>query len=194
MPNDRRGICLESAFHLVKPKINNFRYRPEKICTVSKYRKNESVFICTYKYIQTHTHWLKRTCMYIIYIYIYIYTLGAESFASRKIRESFAFREHKLSRIGQNRIFRVLNFREWTEKLIFFVVVLRKRLDPDRNKREKTLLFQTFVVLGLVFVQQIAIEADLVFVLHWRRLFLRQETKINALSRAANKFGEKRKN
>ena len=38
------------------------------------------------------------------------------------IREIFAFREHKLSRIGQNRIFRVLNFREWTEKFNFFVV------------------------------------------------------------------------
>ena len=49
-------------------------------------------------------------------------TLEAETFASRKIREIFAFCEHKLSRIGQNRIFRVLNFREWTEKLIFFVV------------------------------------------------------------------------
>ena len=48
----------------------------------------------------------------------------------------YAFREQKLSRIGQNRIFRILNFRERTEKLIFFVV-LRKRLDPDRNKREK---------------------------------------------------------
>ena len=81
-------------------------------------------------------------------------TLGAETFASRKIREIFAFREQKLSRIGQNRIFRVLNFREWTEKLNFFVV-LRKRLDPDRNKREKkTLLFQAFVVIGLVFVHQ----------------------------------------
>ena len=65
-----------------------------------------------------------------------ICTLGAETFASGKIREFFAFRKHKLSRIGQNRIFRVLNFREWTENLIFFVV-LRKRLDPDRNKREK---------------------------------------------------------
>ena len=80
-------------------------------------------------------------------------TLGAETFASRKIREMFAFHEHKLSRIGQNRIFRVLNFREWTEKLIFFVV-LRKRLNPDRNKREKKTLFQAFVVLGLVFVHQ----------------------------------------
>ena len=81
-------------------------------------------------------------------------TLGAETFARRKIREIFAFREHKLSRIGQNRFFRVLNFREWTEKLNFFVV-LRKRLDPDRNKREtKTLLFQVFVVLGLFFVHQ----------------------------------------
>ena len=82
------------------------------------------------------------------------------------------FREQKLSRIGQNRIFRVLNFREWTEKLNFFVV-LRKRFHSDRNKREKkTLLFQAFVVLGLIFVHQhfsntqIAIEADLVFVLH----------------------------
>ena len=60
-----------------------------------------------------------------------MYTLGVETFGSRKIREIFAFREHKLSRIGQNRIFRVLNFREWTEKLIFFVV-LRKRLDPHK--------------------------------------------------------------
>ena len=83
-------------------------------------------------------------------------------------------------------------------KVEYFFVVWRKRLDPDRNKREKkTLLFKAFVVLGLVFEYQnfsntqIAIEADLVFVLHWRRLFLRQETKINALSRAANKFGEK---
>ena len=63
-------------------------------------------------------------------------TLGAETFASGKISEIFAFREHKLSRIGQNTIFRVLNFREWTEKLNLFVV-LRKHLDPDRNKREK---------------------------------------------------------
>ena len=40
-------------------------------------------------------------------------------------------------------------------KVDFFVVVLRKHLDPDRNKREKkTLLFQAFVVLGLVFVHQ----------------------------------------
>ena len=75
-------------------------------------------------------------------------------FRSRNFCEIFAFREHKLSRIGQNRIFRILNFREWTEKLIFFVV-LRKRLDPDRNKIEKeTLLFQAFVVLGLIFVHQ----------------------------------------
>ena len=81
------------------------------------------------------------------------YTLGAETFARGKIREIFAFHEHKLSRIGQNRIFRVLNFREWTEKLNFFVV-LRKSLDPDRNIREKKTLFQAFVVLGLVFVHQ----------------------------------------
>ena len=58
------------------------------------------------------------------------YAVQLSYFRSRKIHE------HKLLRIGQNRIFRVLNFREWTEKLIFFVV-LRKRLDPDRNKREK---------------------------------------------------------
>ena len=59
-------------------------------------------------------------------------------------------------------------------KVDFFSLVLRKRLDPDRNKREKTtLLFQAFVVLDLVFVHQTyfsntqkAIEADLVFVLH----------------------------
>ena len=38
---------------------------------------------------------------------------------------------------------------------------------------------------------KVAIEADLVFVLHWRRLFLRQETKIKALSKASNKFGKK---
>ena len=38
-------------------------------------------------------------------------TLGAETFASGKIREIFAFRELKLSRIEQNRIFRVLIFR-----------------------------------------------------------------------------------
>ena len=44
-----------------------------------------------------------------------MHTLGAETFASRKIREIFALREQKLSRIGQNRIFCVLNFREWTE-------------------------------------------------------------------------------
>ena len=50
---------------------------------------------------------------------IHIGTLGAETFARRKIREIYAFREHKLSRIGQNRTFRVLNFRELTEKLIF---------------------------------------------------------------------------
>ena len=75
-------------------------------------------------------------------------------YLQQKIREIFAFREHKLSRIGQNRIFRVLNFRECTEKFNFFVV-LRKRLDPDSNKREKkTLLFQAFIVLGLVFVNQ----------------------------------------
>ena len=81
-------------------------------------------------------------------------TLGTETFASGKIREIFAFRELKLSRIGQNRIFRVLNFREWTEKLNFFVV-LRKSLIADRYKREKkTLLFQAFVVLGLAFVHQ----------------------------------------
>ena len=49
-------------------------------------------------------------------------TLGAETFASRKIREIFAFCEHKLSRIGQNRIFRILNVREWTEKLNFFLL------------------------------------------------------------------------
>ena len=67
-----------------------------------------------------------------------IVTLGAETFARRKIREIFAFRDHKLSRIGQNRIFRVLNFREWTEKLNF-VVVLR---NPDRNKREKKHYFK----------------------------------------------------
>ena len=60
-------------------------------------------------------------------------TLGVETFAGRNIREIFAFREHKF----QNR-----SFREWTEKLNFFVV-LRKSLDPDRNKREKkTLLFR----------------------------------------------------
>ena len=65
--------------------------------------------------------------------------------------------------------------------------------------REKTLLFKAFVVLGLVFEHQtnsntqIAIEADLVFVLHWRRLCLRQETKINALSREANNLGQKKK-
>ena len=58
-----------------------------------------------------------------------VVTLGAETFARRKIRE-------------------------WTEKLNFFVV-LSKRLDPDRNKRErKTLLFQVFVVLCLFFVHQ----------------------------------------
>ena len=49
-----------------------------------------------------------------------IYTLGAETFASEKIRKRFAFHEQKLSRIGQNRIFCVLNFREWTEKFEFF--------------------------------------------------------------------------
>ena len=64
---------------------------------------------------------------------------GAETFASRKIHEIFAFCEHKLLRIGQNRIFCVLNFRVWTEKLIFFVV-LRKRLDLDRNKTEKNII------------------------------------------------------
>ena len=36
-----------------------------------------------------------------------LYTLGAGTFVSRKIREIFAFHEHKLSQIGQNRIFRV---------------------------------------------------------------------------------------
>ena len=41
------------------------------------------------------------------------------------------------------------------DRKVEFFVVLRKRLDPDRNKREKkTLLFQAFVVLGLVFVHQ----------------------------------------
>ena len=71
-------------------------------------------------------------------------TLGAETFASGKIREIFAFREHKLSRIGQNIIFRVLNFREWTEKLNLFVV-LRKRLDPGINKREKKISFVKYI-------------------------------------------------
>ena len=53
------------------------------------------------------------------------------------------------------------------DRKVDFFVVLRKCLDPDKNKREKkTLLSQDFVVLGLVFVHtQIAIEADLVFVL-----------------------------
>ena len=54
-------------------------------------------------------------------------TLGAETFASRKIREIFAFREHKLSRI---------------DRKVEFFVVLWKRLDPRRNKREKTVFFQ----------------------------------------------------
>ena len=40
-------------------------------------------------------------------------TLGAETFASEKIGEISAFREQKLSRISQNRIFRVLKFREF---------------------------------------------------------------------------------
>ena len=81
----------------------------------------------------------------LIYFKHLSFTLGAETFASGKIREIFAFRKHKLSRIGQNRIFRVLNFREWTEKSIFFVV-LRKRLDPDRKKREreKNLIISSF--------------------------------------------------
>ena len=63
----------------------------------------------------------------------FVFYLMHEHFRSRNFRELrdiFAFREHKLSRIGQNRIFRVLNFREWTEKLMFFVV-LWKRLDPE---------------------------------------------------------------
>ena len=48
----------------------------------------------------------------------------------------FRSRNFREPKIGQNRIFRVLNFREWTEKLNLFVV-LRNRLHPDRNKREK---------------------------------------------------------
>ena len=53
---------------------------------------------------------------------------------------SSIFREHKLSRM---------------DRKVDFFVVLRKRLDPDRNKREKkTIFFQVFVVLGLVFVHQ----------------------------------------
>ena len=79
---------------------------------------------------------------YITNITCFLNTLGAETFASR----IFAFCEYKLSRIGQNRIFRVLNFRECTEKF-FFVVILGKSLDRDRNKTEKkTLLFQAFFV------------------------------------------------
>ena len=91
-----------------------------------------------------------RTHRYILILYIYIYAyFRSRNFRERKNSRNFAFREHKLSRIGQKRIFRVLNFREWTEKLIFFVV-LRKRLDPDRNKREeKTLLFQASVNIEL---------------------------------------------
>ena len=33
-------------------------------------------------------------------------TLGADTFARKKIREIFAFREHKLSRMGQKSFFR----------------------------------------------------------------------------------------
>ena len=41
------------------------------------------------------------------------------------------------------------------DRKVEFFVVLRKSLDPDRNKREKkTLLFQAFVVLDLVIVHQ----------------------------------------
>ena len=88
---------------------------------------------------------IRERCI-ILYFYFwsnkYFTTLGAETFASRNFRER------------KNINFRVWNFREWTEKLNFFVV-WRKRLDPDRNKREKkTLLFQAFVVLGLVLEHQ----------------------------------------
>ena len=100
----------------------------------------------TWYFIHTRTYMHTCMCTYMIYfqivtsliisfqlfIYIeFVNTLGAETFASRKICEIFAFREHKLSRIGNNRIFLVLNFCEWTEKVEFFVV-LRKRLDPNK--------------------------------------------------------------
>ena len=45
-------------------------------------------------------------------------------------------------------------------KVEFFFVVLRKHLDPDRNKREKKPYFSRFcrITVGLVFVHQIAIK------------------------------------
>ena len=80
------------------------------------------------------------------------YTLGAETFPSQKILEIFAFREDKLSRIGQNRIFRVLNFREWTEKLIFVVVVvvLRKVWIQREIKERKLSLVNFYIIFFLV--------------------------------------------
>ena len=50
-------------------------------------------------------------------------TLVAETFAMGKIREIFAFREHKLSRIGHYRIFRVLNFREFGRNSLKFLLL-----------------------------------------------------------------------
>ena len=38
------------------------------------------------------------------------------------VNKFYILYEHKLSRIGQNRNFRILNFHERTEKLNFFVV------------------------------------------------------------------------
>ena len=76
----------------------------------------------------------------------------------------------------------------------------KETLDPDRNKRErKNLIISSFCCIRPLSCTKhfsntkIATEAGVVFVLHWRRLFIRQETKINAISRAANKFGEKKK-
>ena len=47
-------------------------------------------------------------------------SLGAEAFASRKICEIFAFREHKLSRIGLNRYFLRLKLSQMDRKVDFF--------------------------------------------------------------------------
>ena len=112
------------------------------------YNSKSEYFFCRNKYRVDQLSQLNKVIFYCKVLMAILLTLGAETFASRKIREIFPFREHKLSRIGHNIIF-------LDREVFLFVVVLRKRLDPDRNKREKkTLLFQAFVVLGLVFEHQ----------------------------------------
>ena len=71
-------------------------------------------------------------------IYFQLYTLGTETFASQKIREIL----HKLLRIGQNIIFLVLNFHEWTEKLIFLLLFLGNVWIQREIKERKLSFFQ----------------------------------------------------